>query len=116
MGDYDHSGLKGAVEFYLLMLVFLTLCIFGIESVDLINQINRVHLFKDFLVNTIDNHHGYDENVLRIMEENFICKECNYTVKIDNNRYLIDVYYDLEFNVLELNFPLHLKTFSNMVF
>lgn len=116
MGNYDHCRLKGAVEFYLLMLVFLTLCIFGIESVDLINQINRVHLFKDYLVNTIDNHHSYDQNVLRIMEENTICQDCSFAVKKDENRYLIDVYFDLEFNVLELAFPLHLKTFSNMVF
>ena len=108
--------MKAAIEFYLLMLVFMTLCIFGIESVDLINQINRVHLFKDYLVNTIDNHHTYDVNVDNLVKQNTICQDCNYAVKKEDNRYLVDIYFDLNFNFLEFEFPLHLKTFSNMVF
>ena len=108
--------MKAAVEFYLLMFVFLTLCIMGIESVDMIHQINKVHQFKDYLVNTIDNHHAYDVHVQRLMENNTICKTCSYSVSEENNRYSVDVYFDLEFNFLDLEFPLHLKTFSNMVF
>lgn len=108
--------MKGAIEFYLLMLVFLTLCIFGLESVDLIHQINKVHQFKDYLVNTIDNHHAYNEQVKRIMDNNEICKGCRYAVSEVDNRYSVDIYFDLEFNFLEIEFPLHLKTFSNMVF
>lgn len=116
MGHHDKYRVKGAIEFYLLMLVFMMLCVFGIESVDLINQINRVHLFKDYLVNTIDNHHVYDQNVARLIDQSTICRDCVYTVKKDENRYFVDIYFELKFNALDLEFPLHLKTFSNMVF
>lgn len=116
MGCHDHNRLKAALEFYLLMLVFFAICIFGIESADLINQINRVHLFKDYLVNTIDNHHVFDENVVKVMEQNKICKDCVYSVRQEDNRYYVDVYFNLQLRSINLEIPLHLKSFSNMVF
>lgn len=116
MGGDDRNSVKGAIEFYCLMLVFMLLCVFGIGSVDLIHQISKVHLFKDYTVNIIDNHHTYDLNVANEIKKSDLCSQCRYEVSKADGRYRIDVSYDLVFKPLNLQLPLYLKTYSNMVF
>ena len=72
--------MKSAIKFYLLMLVFMVLCIFGIESAGFIAQINRVHLFRDYVVNTIDNNHTYDDEVHKSLMNTNLCPSCSCRV------------------------------------
>lgn len=108
--------MKSAIEFYLLMLVFMVLCIFGIESAAFISQINRVHLFRDYVVNTIDNNHTYDDEVHKSLMNTNLCPSCSYRIQKYGNRYEIEVYSHLYLDLLDVRVPLRLKTYSNMIF
>ncbi|CAM3646044.1 hypothetical protein ERUR111494_04835 [Erysipelothrix urinaevulpis] len=108
--------MKATLEFYGLWLLICVFLLTGINLASLTQQLNQAHQFRNYLIYEIDNHHGYNETIEKSAINNPVCQWCESVVYKEENRYKIEIKGEIKTLFFNFKIPIHLKSFTNMIF
>ena len=104
--------MKGAVEYFMLMLVFMVGVLFAFNFYGVYQQNHNAHAYRDQIANLIENYDGDVHQVKEIMAESTLCSSCSYTTLEEDSLVFINVKYTLKLHVLGISHDVIIKGLS----
>ncbi len=105
--------MKGAVEYFILMLVFMMSVLLIIDFASVPVQIQRAHSYRDQVVNLVENYDGDLVGVNERLLESSVCRSCRY-VKVSEDSFLLRIEYSIKMRLLGFEKEMSLKGLPNL--
>lgn len=95
--------MKGAYEYFIVILLGLTFVLVGFSMVEVTLNYNQARLFQETIVSLIERHNRYDSDIDDLIKDsNQNCSQCTYVVSREVDRYVVNV--DFDINIIVLNY------------
>lgn len=95
--------MKGAIEYYLTMLVVLFGILVTWQLLLMFYQCNQAHLMRERGIAYLNNTNLSDSNSAESYLMTIQCEGCDYDLSVEEKQYVLNVYTSLDIPILGLN-------------
>lgn len=92
--------MKSVFEYYAIMILGMFFTVVLVQLVAVMVQVHEAHAYQDFVIAMIRHHHGYDRDTSATISEYGICSSCQYQVSFQDERYWVDVDFEVAIPII----------------
>lgn len=106
--------MKGAIEYYVLMLLFLLMVLLGFQIVGCFRTLQEAQLQREMAVMVIERYDAYGPDVMQHIANSALCQQCETRVYEEEDQLWLEIKTVLRIPVLDYEKQVVLKSIPNI--
>ncbi|NLY63259.1 MAG: hypothetical protein GX074_05325 [Erysipelothrix sp.] len=108
--------MKGAYEYFVIVLLGFTFVLVGFSMVELTLNYNQARLYQETIVSLIERNNRFDASVIDLIaKSDQKCPQCTYAVVADEDKFLVKVQFKINIIVLAYSRVGEIKTYTQSI-